>query len=62
MKHTCGETMFDMGEWPDIDQMVPVNRFHCRKCNQFTTQPISDKKLVSKSQEDGSTIYETVDA
>ncbi len=52
MKHSCGNEMRDIGEWPTSDFTSLVNRYHCEACNEYVSYPVIGYKL--EKQADGS--------
>lgn len=52
MKHSCGNEMKDMGEWPTSDMKGVVHKYHCMSCNEFISEPLPEYKL--EKQADGS--------
>lgn len=51
MQCSNNHEMFDMGKWPGPDMVGIVNRWHCRTCDEYKSEPVSNLDLAK--QEDG---------
>ena len=61
MRHSCGNEMVDIGEWPDFKAGSITHRYHCVSCNEYVSESVAGKKLV-QYDEDGLHHWEAVDA
>lgn len=49
MKCKCGSEMQDMGHWPNHSYTGVNNRWHCKACNVYHSEPVPSITLKENS-------------